>query len=38
MEKGVIDAFRDVCDTHGVEWNALLPALQSTGRLHIETY
>ena len=38
MEKGVIDAFRDACDTHGVEWDALLPALQSTGRLHIETY
>jgi benzoyl-CoA 2,3-dioxygenase component A len=38
METGVIDAFRDVCSTHGIEWDALLPALQSTGRLHIETY
>jgi benzoyl-CoA 2,3-dioxygenase component A len=38
MEAGVIDAFRDVCNTHAVDWDALLPVLESQGRLHIETY
>jgi benzoyl-CoA 2,3-epoxidase subunit A len=38
MEAGVIEAFRAVCDAQGVNWDALLPALQSTARLHIETY
>jgi benzoyl-CoA 2,3-dioxygenase component A len=38
MEAGVLDAFREVCATHGASWDALLPAMRDEGRLHIETY
>jgi benzoyl-CoA oxygenase/reductase BoxA protein len=38
MEAGVVDALRDVCAAHGLDWDALLPALRDEGRLHIETY
>jgi benzoyl-CoA 2,3-dioxygenase component A len=38
MEAGVIDAFRDVCRAHDVDWDSLQPALVASGRLHIETY
>jgi len=38
MEKGVIEAFRDVCDTHGLDWDTLKPQLLAKSRLHIETY
>jgi benzoyl-CoA 2,3-dioxygenase component A len=38
MEEGVIDAFRDVCRAHGLDWDALKPELLAKSRLHIETY
>ena len=38
MEKGVIDAFRDVCQSNGLDWDALKPQLLAKSRLHIETY
>jgi benzoyl-CoA 2,3-dioxygenase component A len=38
MEQGVVDAFRDVCSKHGVDWDALKPELLAKSRLHIETY
>ena len=38
MEKGVIEAFRDVCSKHGLDWDALKPQLLAKSRLHIETY
>ena len=38
MEKGVDEAFRDVCRLHGGDWDALLPQLREKGRYHIETY
>ena len=38
MEQGVIDAFRDVCSKHGLDWDALKPGLLAKSRLHIETY
>jgi benzoyl-CoA 2,3-dioxygenase component A len=38
MEKGVSEAFRDVCRAHGLDWDALLPALREQGRYHLETY
>jgi benzoyl-CoA 2,3-dioxygenase component A len=38
MEAGVIDAFRDVCRAHGLDWDALKPQLLAKSRLHIETY
>jgi benzoyl-CoA 2,3-dioxygenase component A len=38
MEAGVVDAFRDVCRMHRIEWDALLPALLARNRLHVETY
>jgi len=38
MEEGVIDAFRHVCQAHGLNWDALKPQLLAKSRLHIETY
>ena len=38
MEQGVVDAFRDVCSKHGIDWDALKPELLAKSRLHIETY
>jgi benzoyl-CoA 2,3-epoxidase subunit A len=38
MEQGVVDAFRDVCGQHGIDWDALKPELLAKSRLHIETY
>jgi len=38
MEAGVDEAFRDVCDRDGLNWDALLPRLRASGRYHVETY
>lgn len=38
MEKGVDEAFRDVCRQRGMDWDALRPALRAQGRYHVETY
>jgi len=38
MEKGVDDAFRAACVSHGEDWGTLLPALRAHGRYHVETY
>ncbi len=38
MEEGVAEAFRDICRQHGMDWDALLPALLAKGRYHQETY
>ena len=38
MEEGVIDAFREVCREHGLDWDRLKPELLAKSRLHIETY
>ena len=38
MEQGVVDAFRDVCSQHDIDWDALKPELLAKSRLHIETY
>jgi benzoyl-CoA 2,3-dioxygenase component A len=38
MEAGVIDAFRDACRAHGLDWDQVKPALLEKSRLHIETY
>jgi benzoyl-CoA 2,3-dioxygenase component A len=38
MEKGVGEAFRDICMEHGMDWEALLPELRGKGRYHLETY
>jgi benzoyl-CoA 2,3-dioxygenase component A len=38
MEAGVIDAFREVCRAHGLDWDALKPQLLAKSRLHVETY
>jgi len=38
MEKGVDEAFRDICRLHGGDWDRLLPQLREKGRYHIETY
>jgi benzoyl-CoA 2,3-dioxygenase component A len=38
MEHGVTEAFRDLCRTRGLEWDALLPGLREAGRFHLETY
>jgi hypothetical protein len=36
MEAGVIDAFREVCREHGLDWDRLKPELLAKSRLHIE--
>ncbi len=38
MEEGVAAAMREICDQHGLDWDALLPALRDNGRYHLETY
>jgi len=38
MEKGVDDAFRDVCRQHGKDWGVLVETLRREGRYHVETY
>lgn len=38
MEEGVTEAFRDVCGSQGLDWDALLPQLRAQGRYHLETY
>lgn len=38
MEEGVIEAFREVCRTHDMDWDRLKPELLAKSRLHIETY
>lgn len=38
MEDGVIEAFRDACRAHGLDWDMLKRALLAKSRLHIETY
>lgn len=38
LERGVIEAFRDVCAAHGLDWNALHKDLRTQSRLHVETY
>jgi benzoyl-CoA 2,3-dioxygenase component A len=38
MEQGVIEAFRDLCARHGMDWEQLRPDLLAKGRFHIETY
>ena len=38
MEKGVDEAFRDVCRMHGMDWDKLLPQLREKRRYHVETY
>jgi len=38
MERGVDEAFRDICRNHGEDWEALLPRLKEHSRYHVETY
>jgi benzoyl-CoA 2,3-dioxygenase component A len=38
MERGVAEAFRDICRQHGEDWDKLKPELLARARLHIETY
>lgn len=38
MEAGVLEAFRDACADHGLDWDAVKPDLLAKSRLHIETY
>jgi benzoyl-CoA 2,3-dioxygenase component A len=38
MESGVVEALRDVCGQHGLDWDTVKPELLEKSRLHIETY
>jgi len=38
METGVMEALRDVCAQHGLDWQALLERFIREGRFHVETY
>ncbi len=38
MESGVTEAFADICRSHGMDWNELLPQIKAQARFHVETY
>jgi len=38
MERGVIEALRDIATAAGQDWQALAAEMQRTARLHVETY
>ena len=38
MEKGVLEAFADICRQKGSDWNKLQSELVESGRFHMETY
>ena len=38
MERGVIEALRDIATDAGQDWQALAAEMQRTARLHVETY
>lgn len=38
MEAGVLEAFRDICRSHGADWDTLRQQLLAKGRFHLETY
>ncbi len=38
MERGVDEAFRDICRQHGEDWDRILPTLKQQSRYHVETY
>lgn len=38
MEAGVLDALRDICAQHGLDWAALQADMKRQGRLQLETY
>ena len=38
MQRGVDEAFRDICRMHGADWEKLLPTLKQQSRYHVETY
>ncbi len=38
MEKGVDEAFSDICSRHGLDWKSLQAELLQQGRYHVETY
>ena len=38
MERGVIEALRDIATHAGQDWQALAAEMQRTARLHVETY
>ena len=38
MERGVQEAFDDVCRSGGLNWTQLRDAMREQGRYHVETY
>ena len=38
MEKGVDEAFADICSRNGLDWKAVQAGLLQQGRYHVETY
>jgi benzoyl-CoA 2,3-dioxygenase component A len=38
MEQGVEEAFRDICNDHGLDWAEQSAEMRRTGRYHVETY
>lgn len=38
METGVLEAFRDVCRSHGADWETMHSGLLRKARFHVETY
>jgi benzoyl-CoA 2,3-dioxygenase component A len=38
METGVMDALREICAAHGIDWPSLHRQMVTEGRFHVETY
>ncbi len=38
MEDGVTESLREVCKSHGMDWDEMLPVFRKAGRYHVETY
>lgn len=38
METGVLDAMKDICEQHQLDWTGVAADMKAAGRLHLETY
>jgi benzoyl-CoA 2,3-dioxygenase component A len=38
MERGVMDALRDICSSEGMDWSGIHERMVKEGRFHVETY
>ena len=38
MEEGILDALKDICTLHGLDWEEVKQQMRGHGRVHFETY